>query len=370
MINSLHIENFQSHRDTVVEFSPGVTAFIGLNNHGKSAIFRALQKVVRDVPEGKTFISDGESTCKISLTSEGRTVLRQVKTEATASDGNVYAVGDSIFAKFGAHGIPQEVLDALQISPIQSFGDFEFDLNFQHQLDPPFLVVGNGLESIRGKVLGRIAGVHVVNRAIQLAVAEAKRISQEKSKTEKIKAEVENQLEDVKYSQLDVLLQQVQKSEQALREAQLREKLISQLSEKLSLLSSCIERANRISSISKVLQVDLDSIPKALAEKQAKLEKLFEIRERFHLTTLRRDQCRDIISSVTISFDTQRITSIADIVHLLKQEKKKLDQCQSQIETTSLRLQRGERELEVATKQLHQLKDEIGVCPVCERPFE
>ena len=67
MIKQINIKNFQSHKDSTLEFSEDVTAIVGLNNHGKSVVFRALQKCIRDIPNGTSFITDTpaqENECK------------------------------------------------------------------------------------------------------------------------------------------------------------------------------------------------------------------------------------------------------------------------------------------------------------------
>ena len=88
MIKTLTISNFQSHRKSSVEFSDTVTAFVGLNNHGKSAIFRALKKLVRNEPEGVSFIRDGEAICEITLDSSDHQVVRRIRSDG-ASDSNI-----------------------------------------------------------------------------------------------------------------------------------------------------------------------------------------------------------------------------------------------------------------------------------------
>ena len=42
MIKSIQIKNIQSHKDTSLEFSPGINAIVGSSNNGKSAVLRAL----------------------------------------------------------------------------------------------------------------------------------------------------------------------------------------------------------------------------------------------------------------------------------------------------------------------------------------
>lgn len=205
MFKSLHIENFQAHKDSRIEFSPKVTAIIGLNNHGKSAILRSIRKVVRNEPEGNIFIRDGQKELKITLTTDAGEILRQVKSDQS-SDNNLYSVlspGASeplVFVKFGKTGIPEEVLSAMGVSDVQSFGDVDFDINFQNQFDDLFLVIGSGLSSVRGKVLSKITGIDKIQRAIQIAGLEERRQSQEIKKHNENVSRLNTELE--KYTSL------------------------------------------------------------------------------------------------------------------------------------------------------------------------
>ena len=52
MIKKIKIENFQSHRDTELEFSKGVNVITGLSNSGKTAIIRAFQLLKNNRPLG------------------------------------------------------------------------------------------------------------------------------------------------------------------------------------------------------------------------------------------------------------------------------------------------------------------------------
>jgi DNA repair exonuclease SbcCD ATPase subunit len=46
MILSLHLVNFETHKDSLIEFSPGMNVIRGSTDQGKSTIRRALTYVV------------------------------------------------------------------------------------------------------------------------------------------------------------------------------------------------------------------------------------------------------------------------------------------------------------------------------------
>ena len=57
MLKSLRVKNFQSHRDSLIKFSPGVNVLVGDPQNGKTAILRALNLVRTNRPSGFRFHS-------------------------------------------------------------------------------------------------------------------------------------------------------------------------------------------------------------------------------------------------------------------------------------------------------------------------
>ncbi len=158
-----HIQNFQSHKDTVLEFESGLNILVGSTNTGKSASLRALRKLIRDDPSGKAFISKWASNMRLELefTHKGKTfsVVRQL----TPSKNLYYLDGDE-YGGFGKK-IPQEIQDALEMGLVELEAGDVLDLHFSDQHDVPFMV-SKGSAGTRSKLLGKIAGLHVLDRAI------------------------------------------------------------------------------------------------------------------------------------------------------------------------------------------------------------
>lgn len=180
MLKSVQIDNFQSHKKSIVEFSDKVTAFLGVNNHGKSAIIRALYKLYRNLPSGTSFVKDipvKETECLITAEIDGNKITRRVRTD-NAANNNQYVINDSEeYTKFGRVNIPEEVLAYLQISDPLDLGKNNptLDLNFQLQLDDLFLVKGDGLTSTRSKVINRLTGTEKIHQGIAEANTRIKR---------------------------------------------------------------------------------------------------------------------------------------------------------------------------------------------------
>lgn len=395
MIQSLTLLDFQSHRNTTIELSPYLTVFVGLNDHGKSAMFRGLRKLIRDTPDGTMFISDWSDDTEISaFTDDHHSVTRKVYRPGKGD--HTYIVDGVEFVKFKE--TPVEILPALKVSPIQVFGDVAIDLNFQNQSDPSFLVFGVGLASLRGKVLSKATGVDVVQRAMQNALSQERSLRQDQKTKEQEQKSVEASIE--KYNQ--VFLSLPLTSEQALDTVS-RIDTLQEKSETISLLHEKIKEtvasAKKLKLVAKTL---LKDIP---VNKIGELQSLIsELQHMLHIEeqlTLK----EDTVAKIPEFFDVANILQTQKMVALCKKEQQlanavvtignpvyeevqividqgiseafQLLNTHSNIEKLNHRiieketlLKTTETEEEIIHTSLHELKTTLKVCPVCERPFE
>lgn len=160
MIKSITLQNFQSHKNTTIDFCGGVNAIVGLSDSGKTAILRAINWVATNKPTGDAFQSNwgGETIVRLTLGNE------IVITRGRCSSSNYYMIDDVEFKAFGL-GVPLEVQQVL------NFGD----INIEKQMDVPFLL---------GSSPGEVA--QVLNRIVDLDNIDASisSIRKEKMKTD------------------------------------------------------------------------------------------------------------------------------------------------------------------------------------------
>ena len=133
MINSLQINNIQSHEHTELRFTDGINVIIGSSNQGKSAILRALYWVRTNRPLGiDTLASHWAVNDKGNLTDTMSVVLvndnSKVERRRT-KDENQYIVNDEVLNVVKTD-VPIQVSSLLNLS----------DTNVQKQLDSPFLL--------------------------------------------------------------------------------------------------------------------------------------------------------------------------------------------------------------------------------------
>lgn len=123
MLQSLHLRNFQTHRDFFLELDPLTTVITGPSDSGKSSLLRALRWVCTNQPRGDSFITWGEESCSVTLKVDNHTITR------TRGKDNTYQLDSGEPYKSFRDDVPQAIQALLNVDP---------DLNFQQQLDPAF----------------------------------------------------------------------------------------------------------------------------------------------------------------------------------------------------------------------------------------
>jgi len=163
MISSLQILNFQSHKKTHIEFSPGINAIIGASDHGKSAILRALLWVVYNRPMGDGYVSSWAKDKKGKLLKETSVVVQKGEKSLArirTKDFNGYVSGEDRF----------EALRSEVPAVVKSFFNLT-GVNIQRQHDPAFLLSSGGIEV--AKFFNEIIKLDQIDKT--LSIAENKR---------------------------------------------------------------------------------------------------------------------------------------------------------------------------------------------------
>lgn len=152
MIQSLHIKNFQSHKNTNLNFHPGVNVIIGNSDTGKSAILRSLSWVIRNKIDDKSFRSHWGGKTDVEIVfSDGNHISR------TQDKDNCYywsnSETDEEYKAFRSD-IPEDVTNVLNMDI----------LNMSYQFDPPFLLSDSPGEV--AKTLNKIADLTDIDISI------------------------------------------------------------------------------------------------------------------------------------------------------------------------------------------------------------
>ncbi len=262
-IEKLIIENFQSHRKTIIEFAPAgqLTIIVGKSRSGKTTAIRALRWLFYNDPRGvavpskavtQNVNSDEKSGyCRVGASfirvtgkmGSGHTVIRE-RTAAT----NRYKIvtpgkeKPEVFEGFG-DGVPPEVQEITGVRPIR-IGDTTVNLNLSEQLDGPFMGTKSMTSPARAKVLGKLAGTEEIDYAGKTLGTDLHRREQDKKRLKKETADFEEKLKAYdwlpemkkKIEALEVLAEQIKSVQKrwstlfamAERVRQLNEKIIKE----------------------------------------------------------------------------------------------------------------------------------------------
>jgi len=131
MIKSLTLNNFRTHKDTELCFSPGVNVIVGQSGTGKTNILRALNWIVNNRPLGSGVIRRRKDLAEVCLVVEDQEEIGILRTKD--KNGSKYVlcgIGDEAeFTSFGTTP-PEPISEVLNLS----------DINIQKQFEAYFLV--------------------------------------------------------------------------------------------------------------------------------------------------------------------------------------------------------------------------------------
>ena len=182
MLTSLEINNFQSHKKSLLEFSTGMNVIVGRSDGGKSAIIRALRLVVENRPSGDAYRSNWGGDTSVTITTQEGDVITRKKTNTK----NSYTLNSTEFVAF-KQDVPVEIQKALQIT----------DLNIQSQMDSPFLLsMSAGYAAAHFNKCGGLSIIDKSNVAIQRDIS---RIGKDVGYYTRESAELAVQLEEFSF---------------------------------------------------------------------------------------------------------------------------------------------------------------------------
>ncbi len=148
MINTISIENFQSHKNTYLEFPPGVSIITGSSDSGKSSIIRALLWSINNRPLGnqfKSWFSNEKESVEVGIEFDNGYLIKERK-----NSKNIYDINGTKFEAVKSD-IPDDMQNLTNLS----------DYNIQTQIQPYFL-----LQDTAGEVAKRfneLIGLDVID---------------------------------------------------------------------------------------------------------------------------------------------------------------------------------------------------------------
>lgn len=223
MIKRLQLYNFQSHKDSELNFVPGLNVIAGQSDSGKTAILRGLYWLSYNKPSGDSFINNkikSDSFCGVSLDMDEVVISREKGKKV-----NSYFIGSErqdMMEELKAFGqeVPEEVSKALNFD----------DINIQRQMDSPFLLSDTPGEV--AKFLNKVTNLDVIDKCLS-NLASFKRTASSSLKS--IDAELASTEKEI--SELDYL----DKAQELLFEIEAKNSILEDLENKISGLEELLE---------------------------------------------------------------------------------------------------------------------------------
>ncbi len=170
-ISKLELENFQSHKYTLLDFDKGLNVIIGNSDSGKTAIIRAIKWALYNEPQGDYFIRQGEKNTSVSVYFNTGAIVKRFRSPSK----NSYYLKKSNGEEFSFEGfgrvVPKEILEEINISKINLDESTHTMLNIAEQLEGPFLL--NEKNSVRASAIGRLVGVNFIDDALRETIRDA-----------------------------------------------------------------------------------------------------------------------------------------------------------------------------------------------------
>lgn len=352
MITAIRLQNFQSHKDSLLELAPGVNIIVGQTDSGKSAIIRALRWVMEGRPLGEEFRSHWGGETLVEIWVDGQRLAR-VKT----SGKNAYFIGagaeEDTLTGFGKE-VPEKVRKTLPLS----------DVNWRaSQHDPAFLLSLNP-GSVASK-LNEIANLTEIDSSQRNINTYYRRAAADKTAAESELVELEDSLE-----QFSMLSEQCA----ALAEIEAKDKVAVQFENNLHALGQVIHASQdvleQIEAAEEVLVYE-DQVT-VLLEKVKKSEALSAFIVSANDTLQRIESCQQEIDEAE---DVTEIEAKVTILIAKSQTVRALAAQKQEMLTAITRYKecvgdcnRVKATLSALQQKFTQTMPEI--CPLCDQPIK
>jgi len=343
-IQSIEIENFQSHKHTEIDLHPGVNVIVGPSDVGKSSILRAINWILTNRPSGNTFESNWEN--------DGTSVYLEF------GDGSIERVRDKQFngyilnrqQEFKGFGlaIPKEIQDFLNIN----------EINVQSQFDSPFMLSWTPGE--RGAFLNKIVDLEITDRTI--GNIKSNILSERRYITgleEDIK-ELEEELEEYEY--LDQYESDLVKIEKAQEEYDGVSKRTIRLTRSLceaKILRDEIEALSHIPKLFRMVsetEIDLDNL-KYSQDRNKKLKRIIDSAKDY------KETCESLKDVANFKRSIDKIDVDIDEYKSIKKQALSLMNTLHKIAISRKRISEKEKDLRKGKEQFDRLMPER--CPLC-----
>lgn len=348
MLKSIKIKNFESHKNSKINLSPGINIIIGDNDSGKSALLRSLEQIALN-PIGDDYRSNfanGKEETEIEIITDKDEIIKRIRSK----NKNQYQIGNNQpLEAFGRGKVPDEISTILSIE----------NINIQPQKEPAFLLTSNSGQI--AKYLNQIVNLEEIDGSLSFIKKKKKTINHniELLETENL-VELEKELEQ--YSNLETWESKLKEVEGYENQCK---KLESTYEKGISLLDELDGLQSKLAEDKRIIQYKSEvstllSYSKNSSDLSVKIQKAFCLIVELHKQNKYKEKYKNIL---------QHKKGVASLVELYKNQKSLGDKIEK-VEKRLYNLKTEEKRKKdlislIKTKKTELDKIMPDICPLC-----
>jgi DNA repair protein SbcC/Rad50 len=357
MIKSIELENFQSHKKTSLEFSPGVNIIVGESRSGKTSVLRGLNWNRYNKPAGTAYNSywnrnekkEPKDLFSCSVTFDNSKKI----TRGRKSTFNGYVIDDELKLEAVGQDVPEQISNIWNME----------EVNIQKQFDTPFLISESAAEIAR--FFNKTIKLDKIDKVLSKAESERRKINQDISTNIENKKGYEENIK--KAGWIEEILPYIELAER--HELNIRKKIetefgIDKIIENIKFLNSEIDKIpGNIDDVLKVINIAM--------ELDLEIEKKIE-RENLLVDIINNIiSTEEILKSILGDAQIEKIISLFSEAENLSAKIETLSEELFSLNSLSRKIVDGEILVEEENKNLSVLITQMPkICPLCNQPLK
>lgn len=200
-ITKMVLENFQSHENTVLEFSEGLNLFTGESGQGKSSVLRGFAFIFENFGRNpRRFIKKGTDFARVTIhLSNGYVISRIIEKSKSGKNGyEIYNPKDGSVESTNTKGLSL-VQEILGFNKLNIDTGKDIPINFMKQGTSWFFVGDGYTSSERAKIVGSIYGTHYADAVIKDLEGDLKKYNTQIKANDKEKNTIQENIDSFSY---------------------------------------------------------------------------------------------------------------------------------------------------------------------------
>lgn len=355
IIETIHLENFQGHKDTKLTLSPYLNSIVGPSDKGKSSIIRGCKWVFYNTPKGKkaeSFIKTGEKRMSVEVSFNNGDKIKRTRTKSNTGEYIITQNNEEqIYTGFG-NNTPPEIINTTGHTSITIAPGIEKQLLLSEQHEGIFLISES--PQTKAAILGKLAGTEIADEAMKNVHSKKLFLSKEKINLEKKITYFQEELNE--YSDLESIKTKIDQTSTLINQAKTKQLQLETLK---SLYNTFKEVDHDIQTATTELQKIPDlywiqTILQHLSKKSNQLGTLHTIHTNWISLTKKLDDATQILNNIpnidTLKFLTQELSTTQETLSTLQAYTKQHQIITETLETLKSKIQKTTTKLTLESK--------------------